>query len=252
VDRLLLAGLCTLEAAGVYQIAFACGSALGMAVTAFRDAYNPCFFERLGEPDLDKARLTAALPLSVGVFSAAGFAGSCFAADVLAAITSPAYHRAALFVPFIVSSVVFQLIYYQLVGVLFAKNMTRTVAVISVTTNVVSAFAAYGLVAHFGIWGAGISAVVSSALLTCTVTAVAQSVRPLPWALVRAAVLAAMPLLSLLFLVPFETGSPLKTVHVRALAVAVYALLCVAAVRPELRLFRITPKPGWAIWTKRF
>jgi O-antigen/teichoic acid export membrane protein len=181
-DRYFLAHYTTLEQVGLYAIGNKIALSAGLVVGAFQVAWGPFAVSIQKEED---ALRTYANVLTLYIAGTVGIAAalSIFAPEILRVLTSPAFHRASVVVPFLVFSVIGHGAYYiASLGVYLTKRTayigytTALAAVVSVACNIL-------LIPRWGVIGAAVASVLSQWVSALALLLVSQRYYPIPFRL---------------------------------------------------------------------
>jgi O-antigen/teichoic acid export membrane protein len=154
VDRVLITGLLTLQALGLYALATKFSSLLVELVgEPFNQAYGAFRFTIMGKPDAGEiqARIVRYL-LIAACFAALGLV--YFVEPVLRVMSAPAYWGAAALVPPLAAAAVARVMTYPLqTGILYRKE-TRHIFHVGVANAIVNVIGGLLLISWLGLLGA--------------------------------------------------------------------------------------------------
>ncbi|MBF0409185.1 MAG: oligosaccharide flippase family protein [Candidatus Riflebacteria bacterium] len=196
-DRIILSSFISSEVAGIYHIAVSYSQPLFLGVTSFASANNPRFFGLINEKNNEK-KITDALDFSMGIFVIGALFMSFFSREALHLFTTPGFYSAEKYIPFILSGVLFFLIYSNIIQLIYHKKESHTLPLISFTAITISTLISIPLVKYFSIEGIAVSNIIANALLAFFVFNRCQKIMPLPWPIKRAVILCFFPLVPLL------------------------------------------------------
>ncbi|RJQ17681.1 MAG: hypothetical protein C4560_08180 [Nitrospiraceae bacterium] len=165
-DRLFLGWFTSLEAVGLYALAFRFGLALrNFILEPFQLGFGPFRFKIMNRDDAQVvySRLMTYFFLAV---SFTALILSVFSREIIEAMSSESYRSAYKVVPLIVLSTVIQGITYITQTGLLVEKRTRYFPYISGVTAVANVLALYIFIRFFGIYGAGIALVITSVVET--------------------------------------------------------------------------------------
>ena len=169
VDRLLITGLISLQALGLYALATKFSALLSELIgEPFNQAYGAFRFKIMGQPDAGEiqARVVRYL-LVASCFGALGLV--YFVEPVLRVMSDPAFHGAATLVPILAAAAVARILTYPAqTGILYRKE-TRRIFHIAVAGTIASTTGGYVLVTRLGLTGACLG-VLTAAVLTLGLT----------------------------------------------------------------------------------
>jgi O-antigen/teichoic acid export membrane protein len=183
-DPLLMAwllpgsGLQNLQAIGLYQVGASLGLALKFFLSAFEYAWAPFYFQTMKE---EGARRTFSVITTYGiavlVLLAAGL--SAVSSDLVRLMTKPAFHEAAVVIPWIAIAVTLQGVYLLTsIGMNITKHTeyypvaAGAAAAANIAANIV-------LIPRFGILGPAWSNVISYAVLAAVAFVLSQRFYPI-------------------------------------------------------------------------
>lgn len=180
-DRVFLARLVDLEAAGLYSIGYQGGAIIVLLSASFSAVYNPSLFSALqrGEEDeiarvLRMALGFVALELLVVIVLSA-------AAPWLFSLLDPRYAAGATYVFWIALSYWFWMVYMTVSAPFFYYKKTQYLAWMALLTVSCNLVGNYVLILHFGALGAAYSTALSFLLVALLAIVIANRVAPLPW-----------------------------------------------------------------------
>jgi O-antigen/teichoic acid export membrane protein len=199
IEKVFLSTFVSLNSTGIYNIAYSIGSLFQFALEAFVSTNNPRFFSLIRDKR-NEQKIVAMLPLSTGIFTIVALVLSVFGKELIQLfISNDRYYTAYLYLPIILSSFVFFLIYLNIVNVLFYKTNTKLIASITLSVSFFSLFAGFILIKYLGIWGAAFWVLVSNILMALVVYIFCQKQMPLKWKLYKACFFSILPTISYLF-----------------------------------------------------
>lgn len=176
-DRYFLRGATTLEDIGVYAIAYKLGMMVGLCQLAFIQYWSSQMFAIAKLEDAGKhyVRICTYYCFTLAVV---GLGLSLFARPVIELLTTPAFHRAAPFVPLIALAYVIRGLGDYLRSVFSTRNQTgRNVTVTSVGV-IATLLACATLIPIFKLWGAVYATLISFCVMTAAAYWQAQRVEP--------------------------------------------------------------------------
>jgi O-antigen/teichoic acid export membrane protein len=180
-DRIVITRFAGLAEMGVYSLGYSLGATVGMVQDALNRAWVPFFFEWLKRGDAHSRNRIAQFILlySVAVLLVAALV--TVTAPVLFPLFGPRFAAARVFVIFIAFSSALNGIYKMAGNFLFFTDRTYLLSSITIAVGLVSIGVNVALVSHFGVIGAGYSAVFAQALLCISVFSVARRLFTIPW-----------------------------------------------------------------------
>ena len=193
-ELVLLSTLQSTALTGIYHLAALYASILSLAIEAFRVVNTPRMFQLLKEPQKNGPLLAAMLPLSVGAAALIGLALSLFAKEIIMLVAAPAYWDGYQYVPLLMVSWLFFLIYINTVPVLFATERTMLISGLTSAASVLGGAMTVLLVMRLDILGAALSALAVNVFSGLLIAIYAQRTTWLPWPWPRTLALTLVPL----------------------------------------------------------
>jgi Polysaccharide biosynthesis protein. len=235
IDRLMLAGLSSLQNTGIYQIAISYGGILNFGTQAFYNANTPRFFSLIKDKNANEDKIIGMMPISVACFSVLGFGLSLFSPEIISLLTIKNYHGAAQYVPFVSSAAVLFMIYNNVVNVLYYGSKTMLIAIVSIAASIISSIISFVLVKNYGIWGAAISLVCSNLILSLSFYFSAQYFLRIPWPIKKCLFLSFLPILAFAGIKLVSELSSLQQLFTKLFFLIVYALSCYLIIKSDLK-----------------
>jgi O-antigen/teichoic acid export membrane protein len=182
-DRILLNGMVSTAAAGLYNIGASLGGIMSFIADGMNRAYVPVSMEGLQVGDRGRfEELAKTGLLMIAGLSLVASALSLFAKEVIAVLTAPAFHESYVAVPWIAFSFVAAGIYYLLVNIFFFDvRLTKIVAVASVSGAILNVALNYILIQAYGLIGAAIAALLAQVAITLIVAVLGRRYDPVAW-----------------------------------------------------------------------
>lgn len=181
-SRFILDRLMSKEAVGLYSLGHTFGSMVILPVEAFTNAWTPWVYQKLArQTGDDDVRIVRMIYAASGGILVLWVSLSVAVPVAVRTLLPDSYHPSALLSPWVGLAFAFQGIYTLLVPLLVDQGKTDFLAVITMTTAALSLGAGWALVDGFGVTGAAVAAIISSAVKLVLVFLYAQRIRPLPW-----------------------------------------------------------------------
>lgn len=182
VDRLLITNLLDVGSTGIYVLAIQIGLILNLATDSLNRAASPWLIEHL--KDNDRAQDVMIVRLTYLYFAlmlVAGVALGLIAPMLLAIFVGEKFQPAASIIIYIAIGQAFAGMYYILSNYVFYAGQTGKLAIVSLSSGIVSAGISYYLLKVLGLRGAAIAFIVAQGMLFLGTWALAHHVRPMPW-----------------------------------------------------------------------
>lgn len=170
------------EAAGLYNIAFLIGSVMNIVITSVNLSWNPFFMKTATTKDRDESdrifsQLTTYYAMAM-IFIGLGIA--FFSKEAIMVLTTAEYFDAASIAPLLVFAYVIQGGYYMVVTKIFyVKKATSTLAIISVSSTVVSIILNALLVPSYGLEGSAWSFLITAIFMFILTSVISQRIYPI-------------------------------------------------------------------------
>ncbi len=180
-DRAILSRFVPLAQVGIYSLGYQVGTALGLVVVAFNNAWVPYLFKTLAANGQDQDRRLARLAgyfVMVLCFSALGFA--LMVEPMLRLVVAPAYLPAAAIAPWVIGANVLYGLYVIPIGLLFWKDETRRIPLVTLAAAAVNVGLNLWLVPRYGIAAAAWSTLAAYAVMCAAAWSFAHRIRPFP------------------------------------------------------------------------
>lgn len=182
VDRLLITNILDVGSTGIYVLAIQVGLILNLATDSLNRAASPWLIEHLKADDPAQdvviVRLTYAYFASVLI---AGITLGLVAPKLLSIFVGEKFQPAASIVLYITVGQAFAGMYYILSNYVFYAGQTGKLAIVSLSSGVVSSAISYCLLKVLGLRGAAIAFIAAQAMLFLGTWVLAHRVRPMPW-----------------------------------------------------------------------
>jgi len=197
LDKIFLTTLASPAHTGIYQIAISFGNFFNFSIEGFRLINNPRFFTLIQNQHDNEKKLVSILPLSVGFYSIMALLLSLFSYDLISWLFRGPYISSYIFIPLVMVSFLYYLIYINLVNVLFYLKKTTLVSAITGTISIFNFFICFILIKQYQIWGATISLLISNFLFGILVYLFGKKHNRLKWPIWLSNILCILPGLSL-------------------------------------------------------
>jgi O-antigen/teichoic acid export membrane protein len=235
VDRAAIRALMTLADVGLFGIGYRIASIAGLVMIGFQVALTPLIYAHYRDEGMP-GQLARIFRTFVGFAVLMILVLALFAREIVAIISTPAYHGAAVVVPMLAPALLLSAMYIFAPGLAIARR-TGPIAGIHITTAVVNTALNLTLIPVLGIVGAALATLCSAVLAFAAYMVLSQRHYPVPhdWArLAAAAVLGGACLGAGLMLDPVSAWSAIGRVALVVLATA--ALIWLGVIRlSELR-----------------
>jgi O-antigen/teichoic acid export membrane protein len=181
-DRAILSRFVPLAEVGIYSLGYQVGAALGLVVVAFNNAWIPYLFKTLAAEGQDSDRRLARLAsyfVMVLCFSGLGLA--LLLEPILRVLVTPAYLPAAAIAPWVVGANVMYGLYVIPIGLLFWKDQTKRIPIVTLAAGLVNVGLNLWLVPRHGTVAAAWSTLAAYAVMFLVAWYFAHRVRPFPY-----------------------------------------------------------------------
>lgn len=195
-DRIILDGLASRDALGLYTLGYQFGMLLYIIAIALNNAWQPFYYQNAAEAENGPA-IGAFITYQAALIVWLSLAVALLAPEVIQIVAAPAYWSAAAIVPWIVAGYIARFLHgFSATGLLYSKRpgllagLTIAAAALNIGLNLL-------LVPRFGILAAAVNTLVGFFALFVVVYVVGQRVSPIPYEWGR--LLRLLALASLLF-----------------------------------------------------
>lgn len=182
MDRILIMGMVSSVATGLYSVGFQIGMILGVAAGAFNRAYSPFLFEKLETATLQqKIRI---VKWTYAYFILVLFAAlllSLIAPLVIPFLLGKAYSGSAEFVPWIAFGYAFNAMYLMVVNFIFFTKKTGRLGTVTFSISLLHLLLSYLMIKAFGPIGAAQAMAISFFLIFCAVWYLSGKTYEMPW-----------------------------------------------------------------------
>ena len=224
MDKIFLTSLASPSHTGFYQVALFFGSFLQLGMEGFRLINNPRFFNMFPDHSSREKQLVSILPVSVGFFSIIALFMSLFSYDIVFYLFDKSYLGSYIYVPIILISLLYFLIYLNIVNVLFYYSKTSTISITSSSVAIIQILLCYYLVKQYDILGACFSVLFSNILFVIAIYCLCRKTIPMRWPITLTNLFCLIPALSYISLFYFNT-LPLKFIAFLIISLFVMVLL---------------------------
>jgi O-antigen/teichoic acid export membrane protein len=197
-DRILLNTLLSTAAAGIYNVGYLIGSALGFVADGVNRAYVPASMDVLKREDAHQlAQLRNVALLIVTGYVALAALVSFFAFDIMRLLIASDFLPGFTVVPYISFAFVLTGMYFIFVNILFfASRATRFIAMCTVGAAAANVALNFALIPAYGLRGAALAALFSQLLATASVAVIGRRYEIMQWPYLRFAAVYAVGLVS--------------------------------------------------------
>lgn len=181
-DRLFIEKLVSVEAVGIYAVAYSFGIIVSLFSDALIKAWSPWFYSKINMYD-HKLDLKIVRCIYIYIFLILSFSGFIYilAYYLIPIMTVDKYHAAIDFVYWIALAYSIQGIYKIFFPFLVFYSKTRYLAITSLFSAVVCFLGNLIFIKEFGVVGAAYSTIIAFGLNTVFVVFIALRQRKLPW-----------------------------------------------------------------------
>ena len=224
LDKIFLTSLVSPSHTGFYQVALFFGSFFQLGLEGFRLINNPRFFNMFPNHSSRERQLVSILPVSVGFFSIIALFVSLFSYDIVFHLFDKSYLGSYIYVPIILISQLYFLIYLNIVNVLFYHSKTSAISIASSSVAIVQILISYYLVKQYNIWGACLSILFSNVLFIIVIYWLCKKTIPLRWPIALTSLFCLLPAISYIAFIYFNT-LPLKFIAFLIISLFITVLL---------------------------
>ncbi len=224
-DRIVLDGLVSREALGLYTLGYQFGILLNLIAMALNNAWQPFFYQNASDRKND-AMIGSFITYQVALMVALALAVALLSPEVIRIIAAPAYWSAAAIVPWIAAGYVARYLYFFPVNSLLFRKRTGWVAALTILAAALNIGLNIWLAPRFGVMAAAVNTLVAFVVLFIMAYVVGQRVFPVQYQWGRLLLLfgLALALYALSLLIP--TDNLLVSIALKlALLAALPALL---------------------------
>jgi O-antigen/teichoic acid export membrane protein len=251
-DRIVLDGLVSREALGLYTLGYQFGVLLNIIAMALNNAWQPFFYQNAAEGGND-ALIGTFITYQVALMVLLALAVALLAPEVIRIMAAPAYWSAATIVPWIAAGYVARYLYFFPVNSLLFKKRTGWIAGLTILAAALNIGLNLLLVPRFGIMAAAINTLIAFVVLFALVYVAGQRAFAVRYEWGRLLWLMALALALFVlgwWLVP--TGSLLLSIVLKlALVACLPALLWVTGFLTPAERARVTQLSRRAMWRNK-
>ena len=178
VDRIAIRELMTLADVGVFGIGYRLASSVSLLMVGFQAALTPIIYTR-HRRDETPGELARIFRLFVALALLVVLAVSLFAREAVAVLTTPDYYEGAVVVPLLAPALLLNAMYIFAPGLAIAKR-TGPIALINLFGAVTNTALNFTLIPLFGIRGAALATLLSSAGVFTAYMMTSQRAYPVP------------------------------------------------------------------------
>ena len=183
-DRFLITKLISLEATGIYSVAFQIGGALNLISTGINNAFIPWLFKKLSDEQFDRKiliRYTYIFYLFLFSIFGVYLLFDNIINNILICFLPKEYSDAIKIIPFLLLATIFNAMYLSVTNYMFYLKKTLLLSIVTISIAIFNIFCSYFLISEYGILGASISMCVSYFILFIVVWLIVYYKYPLPW-----------------------------------------------------------------------
>lgn len=181
-DRLILARMIDLEAAGLYAVGYQMGLVIFLLQNSFNQAWTPWLFAQLKQPDdALRRRLVKMTYAYAGLLTLAAAAFVLISPWIYRWFIGDAFHDSRPLVFWIALAFVFNGVYKMFANYLFYLKSTRIIGIITFSTALLNIALNVWWIDWLGMIGAAYATCVSFAVQMVWVAAVSSRRYPMPW-----------------------------------------------------------------------
>ena len=179
-DRIVLDGLVSREALGLYTLGYQFGVLLNIIAMALNNAWQPFFYQNAAEGGND-AMIGTFITYQVALMTLLALAVALLAPEVIRIMAAPAYWTAAAIVPWIAAGYVARYLYFFPVNSLLFKKRPGWIAALTILAAALNIGLNLWLVPRFGITAAAINTLLAFVVLFVLVYMAGQRVFPVAY-----------------------------------------------------------------------
>jgi O-antigen/teichoic acid export membrane protein len=244
-DRFFLSRSCTLTEIGIYSLAYKFGMMLTYLNLPFTMFWRSQVHHIMKDGDAKGEAVYVRMFTFVALFF--GFAAYCLvllAPLIVRSVVGPAFHAAAIFVPWLAAAYLLRVLASQLESGLLVGNKTKWVLVSDWLAAAVCLAGYVFLIPRYGVWGAVVATLLAFLVMFVFTAAVSHHLMPRVFEIRKIAVAYALltGLLALAWMIPHVEGLAGAAIIVTFIPLALLLLFLLPPLRPEqsllLGLFR--------------
>ncbi len=176
-DRIVLDGLVSREALGLYTLGYQFGVLLNIIAMALNNAWQPFFYQNAAEGGNDTL-IGAFITYQVALMTLLALAVALLAPEVIRIMATPAYWAASAIVPWIAAGYVARYLYFFPVNSLLFKKRTGWIAALTMLAAGLNIGLNLLLVPRFGILAAAVNTLLAFVVLFALVYVAGQRAFP--------------------------------------------------------------------------
>ena len=194
-DRAILTRLLPLRDVGVYSLGYQLGAAMGLLTTAFNAAWVPFLFGALKEEgESAHSKLTRLVTYFAIVLCFVALGWSLMVEHAIRLIAGPEFREAYRVTPWVVGGYVFSGLYLIPTNLLFWRQQTRVIPLVTLAAGAVNIGLNLWLVPRYGAIAAAWSTLVAYAILLILTWRSAERLHPFPYEYRRLGLIAGLAL----------------------------------------------------------
>lgn len=163
-DRIVLDGLVSREALGLYTLGYQFGVLLNIIAMALNNAWQPFFYQNAADGGHDRM-IGAFITYQIALMTLLALAVALLAPEVIRIMATPAYWAASAIVPWIAAGYVARYLYFFPVNSLLFKKRTGWIAALTLMAAALNIGLNLLLVPRFGIMAAAVNTFIAFTLL---------------------------------------------------------------------------------------
>ncbi len=176
-DRIVLDGLVSREALGLYTLGYQFGVLLNIVAMALNNAWQPFFYQNAAEGGND-SMISKFITYQVALLTLLALAVALLAPELIRIMAAPAYWSAAAVVPWIAAGYVARYLYFFPVNSLLYKKRPGWIAALTVLAAALNIGLNLLLVPSFGIVAAAVNTLIAFVVLFALVYVAGQRAFP--------------------------------------------------------------------------
>lgn len=202
-DRIVLDGLVSREALGLYTLGYQFGVLLNLIAMALNNAWQPFFYQNAADSEND-AMIGSFITYQVALMTLLALAVALLAPEVIRIIAAPAYWPAAAIVPWIAAGYVARYLYFFPVNGMLFRKRPGWVAALTIAAGALNISLNLLLVPRFGIMAAAVNTLVAFVVLFILAYIIGQRIFPVryQWGRLLLLFVLALALFALSLLIP--------------------------------------------------
>lgn len=219
-DRIVLDGLVSREALGLYTLGYQFGVLLNLIAMALNNAWQPFFYQNAADRKNDPM-IGSFITYQVALMVVLALAVALLAPEVIRIMAAPSYWAAAAIVPWIAAGYVARYLYFFPVNSMLFRKRPGWVAALTILAAALNIGLNLWLVPQFGIMAAAVNTLVAFVVLFIMAYIVGQRIFPVQyqWGRLLLLIGLALALFALSLLIP--TGNLLLGIALKLALLAV-------------------------------